>query len=64
MIKAGIAYDKCQICSKCVARKSCPTKALFKIDPDEPASIDLKLCHGCGRCVLDCPHGALYVKEF
>ncbi|MDI6716745.1 MAG: 4Fe-4S binding protein [Actinomycetota bacterium] len=64
MIKAGVNYNKCKICKKCVARRACPTKALFKLDEDEPAVVDLKLCHGCGDCVAACPHKALYIKEF
>jgi NAD-dependent dihydropyrimidine dehydrogenase PreA subunit len=63
MIKAGVYYDKCHSCRKCIARNACPTKALFKIDPEEPVSVDQSLCHGCGRCVLNCPHEALFVKE-
>lgn len=64
MKKNTVDYNKCNKCTKCVARKSCPTKALFKLDIDEPAAVDIQLCYGCGKCVPVCPHDALSVRDF
>jgi MinD superfamily P-loop ATPase len=61
---AVVDYEKCKACRKCVARAVCSTKALFKIDPEEPAAVDSQLCYGCAKCVTECPHGALSVKDF
>lgn len=63
MKKANVDFNKCQVCSKCEARKACPTKALFKLDEDEPATVDIQLCYGCAKCTMECPHNAIYVRE-
>ena len=49
----------CQICHKCVARKVCSTKALIRLDMDEPPFVDASLCYGCMLCIEACPHGAI-----
>ncbi|HEY3374072.1 MAG TPA: 4Fe-4S dicluster domain-containing protein [Candidatus Aquicultor sp.] len=60
---AVVDFKICNQCVKCTARKSCPTKALFQVDSEEPASVDTKLCYGCGKCISECPYSALSVKE-
>src|SRR5680860_1410017 len=36
---AQVDYKKCQACSKCTARKTCRTKALIKMGPEEQAIV-------------------------
>jgi len=52
----------CQACHKCVARKSCRTKAIVRIDAGEPAFIDPSRCYSCYLCVPACPFGAIGVN--
>lgn len=59
-----VDYAKCNKCVKCTARKACPTKALFQVDSEEPASVNTALCYGCGKCTSECPYRALSVKDF
>ena len=65
MIKATIDYEACGRlgCRKCPARNGCQTRAIIKIDPDEPAAVDQTLCMGCGDCVDDCPARAIVMVE-
>ena len=41
----------CQVCDKCVARGVCRSKAIVRIDADEPPFIDPNRCYGCRVCV-------------
>lgn len=62
MPKAYIDPDKCQRCSQCPPARICPPKAIFKIDAEETAVVDLELCHGCGDCVAKCETGAVVLR--
>ena len=64
MRKASVNYDNCKYCKKCLATKACPTKALFRLDDDEPVAVDLQLCYACGKCIAECPFNTIYLKEF
>lgn len=44
---------------RCRVRRSCPTKAIQQIEPYEPPSTDPDRCHGCFKCVPDCPAKAI-----
>ena len=59
VVTPRIDYERCQVCSKCVAAKSCKFKAIVRIDRDEPPAIDASRCGGCGVCVENCPFGAI-----
>ena len=37
----------------------CKTRAIMKIDPDEPIYIELGRCNGCGLCVPACLYSAI-----
>jgi Fe-S-cluster-containing hydrogenase component 2 len=60
---AQIDYNVCQACSPCDAKKSCRTKAIIKMGPDEQAIVKPSDCMGCGDCVDACPFGAVKMKE-
>lgn len=62
-MKAIIDPNKCIHCSKCNVARECPIKAVFRIADDEPAAIDMALCHGCAVCVAACPHNAVVLRE-
>jgi MinD superfamily P-loop ATPase len=53
----------CQVCGKCLARDVCRSKAILRIDPDEPPFIDPNRCYGCRVCIAACPHGAIVAGE-
>ncbi len=65
MLRIVLDYHACiaENCSGCPARASCDTRAIVKIDPDEPAAIDHTLCTGCGECVSICPAKALALLD-
>ena len=60
---AQVDYKKCQACSKCTARKTCRTKALIKMGPEEQAIVKPSDCMGCGDCQEACEYGAITMKE-
>ncbi len=62
-MKAIIDAAKCVCCKKCTVAAVCPIKAVFRISDDEPAIVDMNLCHGCGMCLTRCPAKAVELKE-
>jgi len=63
MLRAEVNWDICQACDPCSARLACKTKAVVKIDADEPAFIELARCNGCGDCLPACPYGAIALRN-
>ncbi len=53
----------CQVCDKCLARDVCRSKAILRIDRDEPPVIDPNRCYGCRVCIAACPHGAIVAGD-
>lgn len=49
--------DSCKGCKKCQIEKRCPMKAA-KVE-DGVLQINKELCNNCGRCVGQCPFGAI-----
>jgi Fe-S-cluster-containing hydrogenase component 2 len=35
----------------------------MKIDPDEPAYVELSRCNGCSKCLTACLFGAITMKN-
>lgn len=58
-----VQAERCQRCANCAARKSCRTKALVRLDPEEAPWVDAGRCYGCGDCILSCPHGAISLAK-
>ncbi|MDA8217548.1 MAG: 4Fe-4S binding protein [Dehalococcoidales bacterium] len=50
--------EKCAA-GRCQARKVCPTKAIYQVEPFEVPATDAGRCHGCSKCVADCPAKAI-----
>lgn len=46
-------------CQTCVAQAVCRSKALVRLDRDEPPFVDASRCYGCQLCIPECPHGAI-----
>lgn len=63
MLRPEVSWDICQACDPCQARLVCKTRAIIKIDPDEPVLIQLERCSGCGECVLACSFEAIQMKN-
>ncbi|KYH41081.1 MAG: 4Fe-4S ferredoxin [Candidatus Bathyarchaeota archaeon B26-2] len=63
MLRAYINPRECLRCEKCSAAEVCPTNAIFKLDPDEPAVVEWKACYGCGDCVEVCPAKAIAIRD-
>ncbi len=59
MLRADVNWEICRACDPCSARLVCKTRAVVKMDADEPALIDVARCNGCGDCLLACPHAAI-----
>jgi len=51
--------SQCQVCQTCVAQAVCRSKALIRLDRDEPPFVDASRCYGCQLCIAACPHDAI-----
>lgn len=51
--------ERCHTCQRCLAQQVCRTKAIVRIDYDEPPFIDVHRCHGCRICLSGCPFDAI-----
>ncbi|MCL5959124.1 MAG: hypothetical protein M1358_07345 [Chloroflexi bacterium] len=47
----------------CAAKRSCPTKAIFQIEPYEVPVTDWQRCRACTKCIAACPVKAVVVGE-
>ena len=50
--------DRCTD-GRCQVRRVCPTKAIYQPEPYELPTTDAGRCHGCSKCVADCPLRAI-----
>lgn len=46
----------------CAARRSCPTKAIFQIEPYEVPVTDWQRCRACTKCLSVCPARAVSLR--
>ncbi|MCL2335112.1 MAG: DUF362 domain-containing protein [Endomicrobia bacterium] len=60
-IKPSISKDRCVSCMLCV--KSCPEKAIDKINGEKQPSVDHKKCISCFCCHEVCPHKAIDLEK-
>jgi len=67
---ASIDFDRCnpRNCDGqhgvCAAVRSCKKKLLEQEEPGEsPILISMKMCTGCGVCVVACPLAAIEIKN-
>ena len=58
-----VEAELCHVCPRCAAREACRSKALLRIDRDEPPFIDPSRCYGCRACMAACPHGAIQMPD-
>lgn len=63
MLRPEINWETCQACFPCLARQACKTRAIIKIDPDEPPVLEIARCNSCGLCVLACTCGAIRMRS-
>jgi Pyruvate/2-oxoacid:ferredoxin oxidoreductase delta subunit len=63
MIRPVIDYQICQACQPCEARLACKTRAIVKIEPDEPPYIAGERCSGCSACVRACTYSAIVMRQ-
>jgi Pyruvate/2-oxoacid:ferredoxin oxidoreductase delta subunit len=54
MLRPVISLENCLACHPCAARKVCNTRAIVKIDHDEPPYIAIERCNGCALCIPAC----------
>lgn len=52
-----VNMDKCKTCNICNVKKNCPMTAVK--NDNGKISINTKECNNCGRCIKNCPFGAL-----
>jgi len=50
---------QCPQCEDAPCAAVCPTKALYRLTPENPVVFQEALCIGCSSCVLVCPFGAI-----
>ncbi|MBI4302419.1 MAG: 4Fe-4S binding protein [Chloroflexi bacterium] len=46
---------------RCLARKSCPVKAIWQEEPYAVPFLSAGRCNGCSKCLAACPIKAIYL---
>ncbi len=59
MVQLVINWDICQNCEPCSARLVCHTRAIVKLDGEEPPYIEPSRCNGCAKCIPACTFSAI-----
>jgi len=63
MLRAVVGWETCRACDPCSARLVCKTRAIVKIDADEPTFVETARCNGCGECISACPFEAIVLRD-
>lgn len=54
--------NSCRVCRRCAAQAVCHSRALMRIDQDEPPFVDVHRCQGCKICMDRCPANAIILR--
>jgi Fe-S-cluster-containing hydrogenase component 2 len=63
MLRPEVDWILCQVCPSCEARKVCNTRAIVRIDLDDPPYVAYDRCNGCGACITACCCNAISLKN-
>ena len=63
MVRPVICPELCGSCQPCEARLVCNTRAIMRIDPDEPSYIAIERCSRCGACIPACTLNAIVMLK-
>jgi MinD superfamily P-loop ATPase len=63
MLLPEIEWDACITSEICEAIKVCKTRAIVRLDPEDPPYIEHALCSSCGECIMACPYSAITLKN-
>ena len=50
---------QCRQCEDAPCIKVCPSKAIQRLEPEQPVLIDAERCIGCRLCIIACPFGVI-----
>jgi len=50
---------QCRHCEDAPCIAVCPTRAIYRQNPESPVLINAALCIGCKFCIMVCPFGAI-----
>lgn len=54
---------QCRQCEDAPCAKVCPSKAIERLEPNQPVLINPDKCIGCKLCILACPFGVIKMSE-
>ena len=54
---------QCRQCEDAPCTKICPSKAIERLEPNQPVLISTEKCIGCKLCILACPFGVIKMSE-
>ena len=54
---------QCRHCEDAPCIRICPTKAIDRLDKDQPVLIDQDKCIGCKWCIMVCPFGVIEMDD-
>jgi len=54
---------QCRQCEDAPCMKICPSKAIDRLENDQPVLINEEACIGCSLCIVACPFGVLKMNR-